>query len=139
MSSCRVVCDTNILLSGFLFGGNPEKVLEAVRAGKIHLLISSSILAEFASILKNKFLWDDEAVREALTAIGRHADLVKPGQKIRVLDDEADNRVLECALEGRADFIISGDRHLLNLKEFRGIPILRASDFLNRKGFRPDP
>jgi len=55
VSSCRVVCDTNILLSGFLFGGNPEKVLEAVRAGKIHLLISSSILAEFASILKNKF------------------------------------------------------------------------------------
>ncbi len=135
MSSCRVVCDTNILLSAFLFGGNPEAVLEAARTGKIDLVTSSSILAEFASILKNKFSWDDEAVREALTAIGRHADLVKPGQNIKILDDDADNRVLECAVEGRADFIISGDHHLLDLREFRGIPILRASDFLKRKGF----
>jgi putative PIN family toxin of toxin-antitoxin system len=54
--------------------------------------------------------------------IGRHADLVKPGQNLAVLEDDADNRVLECAIDGRADFIISGNHHLLDLREFRGIP-----------------
>lgn len=70
--------------------------------------------------------------------IGRHADLVKPGQNLAVLEDDADNRVLECAIDGRADFIISGNHHLLDLREFRGIPILSASDFLNRKTPSPD-
>jgi predicted nucleic acid-binding protein len=57
---------------------------------------------------------------------------VKPNEKLRVLDDEADNRILECAAEGRADVIVSGDRHLLSLKEFREIPILRVAEFLAR-------
>jgi predicted nucleic acid-binding protein len=48
------------------------------------------------------------------------------------LKDEADNRILECAVAGNADFIVSGDRHLLSLKEFRDIPIVRAAEFLSR-------
>ncbi|MEW5901358.1 MAG: putative toxin-antitoxin system toxin component, PIN family [Acidobacteriota bacterium] len=130
MSPTGVVFDTNILLSAFLFGGKPQALFEAVRSGKIELLTTPSILAEFASILGDKFSWEDKDVREALIVIGRHAELVKPKQKIALLEDDADNRVLECALEGSADFIISGDRHLLNLREFRGIPILRAAGFL---------
>jgi uncharacterized protein len=138
LTFCRVVFDTNILLSAFLFGGNPEAVLKAAREGKIKLVTSPGILAEFASLLKKKFSWEDEDVREALMIIGRHADLVKPGQNLAVLEDDADNRVLECAIEGRVDFMISGDHHLLDLREFCGIPILRASDFLNRKTSSPD-
>lgn len=131
MSGRRVVFDTNIFLSAFTFGGNPEVVFEMVRAGRIQLIVSTSILAELASILKGKFAWDDEDIREALMAIGRHAELVKPGIRLRVLEDDADNRVLECALEGHAEWIISGDHHLLSLKEFRGIPIVRVSGFLS--------
>ncbi len=130
MKSCRVVFDTNILLSAFLFGGNPRALFEAARAGKIQLITSPPILAEFASILKNKFFWEDKDVREALVSIGRHVELVKPKQKLMVVADDADNRVLECASEGSVDTIISGDCHLLELREFCGIPILRASDFL---------
>jgi hypothetical protein len=58
--------------------------------------------------------------------------LVKPTMPLRVLEDDADNRVLECAVEGRAGWIISGDHHLLSLGEFRGIPIVRVSDFLSK-------
>ncbi len=102
------------------------------RAGRIQLIVSTSILSELASILKSKFVWDDEDIREALMVVGRHAELVKPGIRLRVLEDDADNRVLECAVEGHAEWIISGDHHLLSLKEFRGIPIVRVSDFLSR-------
>jgi putative PIN family toxin of toxin-antitoxin system len=131
LSGRRVVLDTNIFLSAFTFGGKPEIVLELARAGRIQLVVSTFILAELASILKRKFAWGDEDIREALMIVGRHADLVKPGMRLRILEDEADNRVLECAVEGRAEWIISGDHHLLNLKEFRGIQIVRASDFLS--------
>ncbi len=101
------------------------------RAGNIQLIVSASILAELASILKGKFAWDDKDIREALMVVGRHADLVKPGMRLRVLEDDADNRVLECAVEGRAEWIISGDHHLLSLKEYRGVQIVRVSDFLS--------
>ena len=131
MSGRLVVFDTNIFLSAFTFGGNPEIVFEMVRAGRIQLIVSTSILAELALILKSKFDWDDEDIRQALRVIGRHAELVKPATRLRVLEDDADNRVLECAVEGRADLIISGDHHLLDLKEFRGIQIVRVSDFLS--------
>ena len=131
MSGRRVVFDTNIFLSAFTFGGKPELLFEMARAERIQLIISTSILAEVASILKSKFAWDDQDIRQALRVIGRHAELVKPGMRLRVLEDNADNRVLECAVEGHAEWIISGDHHLLSLKEFRGIPIVRVSDFLS--------
>lgn len=131
MSVPRVVFDTNIFLSAFTFGGKPEIAFEMARAGRIRLIVSTPILGELAAILKSKFAWDDEDIQEALIVIGRHAELVKPGMRLGVLEDDADNRVLECAVEGRAEWIISGDRHLLNLKEFRGIPTVRVSDFLS--------
>lgn len=131
MSGPRVVLDTNVFLSAFTFGGKPEAVFEMARAGRIQLVVSTPILAELASILSGKFSWADEDVREALMAVGRHADLVKPEARLRVLDDDADNRILECAVEGRADWIVSGDRHLLDLKEFRGIRIIGVSGFLS--------
>ena len=131
MSVRRVVFDTNIFLSAFTFGGKPEVVFEMARAGKIQLVVSASILAELASILRGKFAWDDEDVREALIVVGRHADLVKPGLRLRVLEDDADNRILECAVEGHADWIVLGDHHLLGLKEYGGIPIVRVSEFLS--------
>jgi putative PIN family toxin of toxin-antitoxin system len=131
LSGRRVVFDTNIFLSAFTFGGKPEVVFEMARAGRIQLIVSTSILGELASILKSKFVWDEEDIREALMVGGRHAELVKPGIRLRVLEDDADNRVLECAVEGHAEWIISGDHPLLSLKEFRGIPIVRVSDFLS--------
>jgi putative PIN family toxin of toxin-antitoxin system len=138
LSSCRVVFDTNIYLSALIFGGKPLLVFEMVRAGKVQLIASPAILAELAFILSSKFAWDDEDIREAIRVFGRQAELVKPSQRLSVLEDDADNRVLECALEGKADYIISGDHHLLKLGEFQGIPILRASDFLNRKKSPPN-
>ncbi|OGD20286.1 MAG: putative toxin-antitoxin system toxin component, PIN family [Candidatus Aminicenantes bacterium RBG_16_63_16] len=111
-----------------VFGGPPEILMQAVRARRIALFTSPQILAELASILGSKFRWTEEDIREAVLAIGRHAELVKPDLKISVLEDDGDNRILECAVEANADYIVSGDHHLLALKNFRRIKILRASD-----------
>jgi putative PIN family toxin of toxin-antitoxin system len=126
----RVVFDTNILLSALLLRGNPRALFETVRAGRIQLITSPAILAELASVLKDRFFWEDNNVREALMAVGRHVELVKPKRTRAAVRDDADKRVQECASEANADLIISGDRRLLEQGEFRGIPILRASAFL---------
>jgi len=115
-----------------MFGGRPEVLLLAARGGQIRLVTSPQILAELAFILKDKFGWADEDILEAILAVGHHADLVKPRQKITVLDDDPDNRILECAVEGKADYIVSGDRHLLDLKNYAGIRILRASEAVSK-------
>jgi len=128
----RVVFDTNVFLSAFIFGGKPEEAFQAVRRRRCLLVVSPPILAKVARILKDKFEWVDREIEEAVRTIGRTAELVKPNEKFNVLEDDADNRILECAAAGKAELIVSGDRHLLSLREFRGIPILRAAEFLSR-------
>ena len=132
MSVPRAVLDTNIFLSALMFGGPPEALVRAARSGRIQLITSPQILAELAMILKKKFAWSDEDVVAAVIAVGRHADMVKPRQRLGVLDDEPDNRILECAVDGKADYIVSGDHHLLRLKRFGRIVILGASELLAR-------
>lgn len=128
----RVVFDTNIFLSAFIFGGNPEKLFELARAKRVHLFTSPRILAKFADRLRGKFGWSEDDVVEAIKTVGYSSELVKPTQRLNVLEDDADNRILECALEAGANFIVSGDMHLLQLKEFELIPIVKAADLLER-------
>jgi putative PIN family toxin of toxin-antitoxin system len=124
LNPCRAVFDTNIFLSAILFGGPPEILLRAAPARQIQLVTSPQILAELALILRSKFRWPEEDIREAILAISRHAQVIKPSRKISILDDDPDNRVLECAVEANADYIVSGDRHLLRLKRFGGIAMI---------------
>lgn len=98
----------------------------------MRLLISPSILLELVMVLRDKFRRDDEEAKKAVQMIGSLAELVKPRHRISILNDDPDNRVLECAAEGKADWIVSGDSHLLALKEYQGIPILKAVEFLNK-------
>lgn len=128
----RVVFDTNILLSAVVFGGNPEKLIRLAWERKIRLLVSPAILLELVMVLRDKFRRDDEEAKKAVQMIGSLAELVKPRHRVRVLDDDPDNRILECAAEGKADWIVSGDSHLLALKEYQGIPILKAVKFLEK-------
>ncbi len=111
-------------------GGKPEQLFEMARSRKIRLLTSPTILAEFASLLKGKFDWEDGEIADAIRTIGYSAELIKPAAKISILGDDADNRVLECAQTGKADYIVSGDRHLLEMKKFKKIPIVKASELI---------
>jgi putative PIN family toxin of toxin-antitoxin system len=126
----RVVFDTNILISAFIFGGNPERIFEEARTSGIRLLTSSSILREFASILQGKFEWNSPDVVEALSAIAYSSELIEPSIRLHIIKDDPDNRILECAVEGDADFIVSGDSHLLTLKKHDNIRIVNSKQLL---------
>jgi putative PIN family toxin of toxin-antitoxin system len=127
----RVVVDTNVFLSALLFGGPPEEIISLARQGEIELLVSTDILLELSAVLKLKFKWQDLGIADAVRTIGYISTLVKPRITIKEIPDDADNRVLECAVDGGADFIVSGDHHLVDLSSYRGIRILKARDLLD--------
>jgi putative PIN family toxin of toxin-antitoxin system len=129
----RVVFDTNIYISA-LFGGNPEKVWGLVQSGQISLLTTPLILAELAAKLRLKFRTPETEIIQYLNEILYYAELVRPATRLHVVSDEPDNRVLECAVAGKASTIVSGDGHLLALHVYRKIDILRPADFLRRLG-----
>lgn len=130
----KVVADTNVFISAILFGGMPEEIRRLAREGKIELLVSEIMIAEITGILRSKFNWSDWQISEAVKDITTYTTLITPTLTLSVIkEDEPDNRVLECASEGRAQFIVSGDEHHVQpLREFQGIQILSPAQFLER-------
>jgi putative PIN family toxin of toxin-antitoxin system len=129
----RVVFDTNIYISALAIpGGNAEDAyLEAVH-GTFELYASVAILTETARVLQMKFDWAEDKVREAVQAISQVAAVLRPRPTLRILKDEPDNRMLECAIAAQAEFVVSGDRHLLALKHYANITMIPLADFLTK-------
>jgi uncharacterized protein len=96
------------------------------------LIVSKPILDELLGILGRKFSRDAEELAHIAVFLSDLARTVKPRARIRVLKDDPDNRVLECAIAGRADAIVTGDKTLLELKEYRGVRILALREYLER-------
>ncbi|TFH16252.1 MAG: putative toxin-antitoxin system toxin component, PIN family [Lentisphaerales bacterium] len=131
MSSLRMVLDSNVIISGFLFGGPPARLLEHAITGSLQCFISLPILDEIRDVLlRPKF---GLSSNQALALIGELHELcriVTPKARIRVVDaDPDDNMILECASAADADVIVSGDSHLLDLGQWRGIRIHPPADF----------
>lgn len=131
----KVVFDTNVYISAFLTknGRAEEAYLLAIKR-KFQLYASIPIITETASKLRTKFLWDDEAIKKAVRHVSSVAKVVKPTVKLAILADEPDNRILECSKAAETDFVVTGDKHLLVLKEFEGSRIVTVAEFL--RGFR---
>lgn len=129
----RVVFDTNIYISALAIpGGNAEDAyLEAVR-GTFELFTSVAILTETARVLQTKFDWADDKVREAVQDISQTATVLRPRPTLHLLVDEPDNRILECAMAAQAEYIVSGDRHLLALKRHADITMVSLANFLTK-------
>lgn len=130
----KVVFDTNIYLSAIIFGGNPRRCLEFARERSFDLFVSKEILIELTRVFKRKFRWKKEEIREVVEGILLFTKIVSPKRHIQVIKtDPSDNRILECAKEIGADYIVSGDiKHLLSLHHFENIPILSAKQFLDK-------
>ena|SRR3989344_3410852 len=129
----KVVFDTNIYVSGLLFGGNPRACLYLALENSILLFTTSALLLELSQTLNGKFKWQEPEIRSLLLGIKKFATIVKPQTRIMVIkNDPPDNRILECAIQAKADYIISGDKkHVLSLKKFKNIPIVSAKEFLD--------
>jgi len=131
----KIVLDTNTLISAIGWKeGKPRKVFEGCLSGKYRLIESTDLIKEFLKVMKRpKFDFiSEEEVQTFVLNLLQISELIESKTKIdAVKSDPTDNIVLECAFEAKADYIISGDEHLLKLKEFEGITILTAAEFLN--------
>jgi putative PIN family toxin of toxin-antitoxin system len=129
----RVVLDTNVILSGFLLPeSNPGKILRLAAEGRFVLVLSPDILAEVERVFLKKFRYSAADAAKAKASLELIGELVSPTSLIELISkDPSDNRILECALDGLADVIVSGDKkHLLSLGTFRQRPLLSPADFL---------
>lgn len=127
----RVILDTNVIISSF-WGGQPKEIVQLWQKGEICVLLSKTILDEYFTVL-NRFDLTDEDIEDLslLFSDPRRTEIISPQVRLHIVkEDLDDNKFLESALEGNADYIISGDSHLLNLKLFQKIKILSPRDFL---------
>lgn len=132
MTKPKVVLDTNIYLSGIIFGGNCRHIIDLVINEKIIVAISPGILLELSDKLKIKFGWDKNQIVVTLKTIAKTAILVTPKMKLQIVKkDKNDNKILEAGIESGANFIITGDKHLLDIKKYKSIKIVSPSQFLS--------
>lgn len=129
----RAVFDTNVFVSALtLPGGKGDAAVASVLAGKAVVLLSEPLLGEVLGVLGRKFAYDRDQLARVALFLSELAEHVTPRGRITVLADEPDNRILECAVAGHADSIVTGDRQLLRLGRYEGIEIVSLRVFLDR-------
>jgi len=128
----KIVLDANIFVSSFFWGGNPRSVIERVIEGIDELFITKEILDEIESVLgRPKFHTDKEKIAYFINSIEEIGSKVVPKNRIKNGSrDKADNKYIECGISADVDYIISGDIHLLELKEYGNIKIITAKNYL---------
>lgn len=128
----KAVFDTNIFVSALAIpGGQAERAIDLVIDARVNLLISKDIIHEVLGVLAQKFSKSSEELSRTAVFLSELGELIVPREKLAVLDDEPDNRILECAVAGHADVIVTGDKTMLNLKNYSGIRILSLRRFLD--------
>jgi uncharacterized protein len=130
----RVVIDTNVFISSLLSTeGNPRKVIDLWRRERLTLCMSRDILGEYFEVLGRFGMSEEPEGGELLQLFQRRHNLVvvsSPPDIAAVPGDPADDKFIECAVAAKARYIVSGDRHLLRLKAFRGVLIVPPTEFL---------
>jgi len=132
MNRHRIVLDTNVIISAILFGGKPRRVLDLVISGSVDCTLSIAILDELRDVLQRpKFGFPADLCLHIIEELQGVCDIISPSMSVNVIrSDPDDNRILECAVEAHAHFIVSGDSHLLDLGTFEKISILSPAEYL---------
>lgn len=133
METSVVVLDTNVFISALLTPGKSRKIIDLAARRKILVFSSFELEKELTDVLRKKFKYDAQELSQALITFKETVHVfVYPQKKIKVIaEDETDNRIIEVAVEAKVRFIVSGDKHLLKLGEYKGIKILNPSAFLD--------
>jgi len=132
----RITVDTNILISATFWHGDSEKIIDKAENKEVTLVLSKEILEEYNQVLeyeeiKEKIKNKNLEMKKAMLKIGTISEIVEVNSKVdAVKEDPDDNKIIECAIDGNSEYIITKDRHLLKLKEHKGIKILTPEEFL---------
>jgi putative PIN family toxin of toxin-antitoxin system len=127
----RFVIDTNVLISSF-FGGNPKEVIDLWRRGRAILCLTQEVLEEYLRVMARlPIAPETQSKLVAILQEKRNIELVTPSRHHAVIrEDPEDDKFIDCAVEAKADYIMSGDEHLLRVKSYRSIPIYSPKEFL---------
>lgn len=128
----RLLLDTNILISAILFGGVPRQLLEAALTGDLDLITSQPLLAELERVLTRKFEFPSSMTASIRAEVEALSQLVEPVQIKRVTPTVADDIVLATAVAGGAEVLVTGDKELLEMESYEGIPIQSARELVDR-------
>lgn len=129
----RVTADSNILISAILRGGKPRDLLNLARSGQIELALSEHILNETLRVLEVKFQRSSDQLQQDEAYLRSISCMVQPSERLNaVAADPTDNPILECAAAAESEVVVSGDHHLLDLREFSGMAIMTVAAFLER-------
>ncbi len=127
----KLVLDTNVFISGIFWKGSSNKLIMAWKENKFTLIISEDIIEEINNVLNDfKIQLSKDLIKQWNDLIISNSIIVNPNEKIFIVEDPTDDKFIEAAIAGSADYIISQDKHLLKLKKYRNIPILAPDDFL---------
>jgi putative PIN family toxin of toxin-antitoxin system len=141
----KIVLDTNVWLSILFKKRISEGFVPLIEEGTVEVFTSRPLLRELARVLtyprvEKMILAADLTATMALATVAKSSKLVKTRHRVNLIKaDPPDNRVLECGLASRATTVVSGDRHLLSLKEFRGMKVTKPGEFLARFGSASRP
>ena len=130
----KVVLDTNVFISGFFFSGPPFDILKAWLEKRIQIIISPEIMHEYKRVDEElSYKFPDIEISPILKSFTRNAIIISaPKLPNPVCEDPDDDKFLACAVTGDAKFIISGDKHLLEIREYHGIKIVRPRKFIDQ-------
>lgn len=133
----RVVLDANIYISSLISQkGNPYHIFKRWQGNEFNILISPPIIEEIRRVtgykrILRKYPGVKEEQRKLIKSLKKNGVMVEPQQKLIVVTaDESDNRYIECAVAGNADYIVTGDNHLLDIASYQGIRIITPAIFL---------
>ena len=127
----RVVFDTNIFISALALSGSlaEQAMVKVIEGGDI-LIISKDIINEVLSVLSSKFSRDKEGLSHVAVILSELGELVKSTQKVSMFKEDPDNRILECAIHGKADVLVTGDKEMLRLREYKSVRIISLKEYI---------
>jgi|SRR3989344_659800 len=141
----KITLDTNTVVSGIFWKGDPHKILNFVANGDLENITSKEIFDEhedvcFRDEILDKTGKDLKDIKNSLDELKKHSKFVKPKQGFDgVKDDPKDNKFLDAAYEGKSEYIVTRDKHLLKLKDFKGIKIVKPEYFLDNEAANITP
>jgi uncharacterized protein len=127
----KVVLDTNVIISGIFWSGPPYEIIKLWENKKISVICSDSILTEILTVLK-EFKMPETQAKWWHKFIENNSIMIEPAIKVNICEDKDDNKFLETAIDGKAKYIITGDKHLLKIKEYEKIKIIPPKEFLQK-------
>ncbi|MEW6108072.1 MAG: putative toxin-antitoxin system toxin component, PIN family [Nitrospirota bacterium] len=129
----NIVFDTNVLISGYLWSGKPRQAIQLVKSGDFSLLYCTGSMDELVRVLSAKFELASSTIYRVMLDIKSIGKKITISSKERPINEDAsDNLFINLAIDGNAKTIVSGDSHLLNLKEYKGVEIISVVEFMRR-------